>query len=564
MPITVKCYTNCDDAFIVWKLDEHIPGLRGFALARNRKDSEDEEIVETWVGPACENSEPGEHRPSTVWPIQKFQWTDYLVRSGDVVRYRIIPMTGSMCGDNAGLSRRDDLASEWTGYEKVGPYVSKRIAVFFNRGIVASQWLSRRLGAEGIPLNVKSRKLDKVVETAGDKTRNFLGGPLRAALYALLMDAQKAKKKLYAALYELDDVELLPALADLKKKANIVLANGSVKKKGEDQNKEARAALKGVVNLTDRMISPTALGHNKFLVFCDQAGKPEKVWTGSTNLTNTGICTQANNGILINDAKVADLFKKQYEILKKSKSDFPAALVNSNSTPTKFKVDGAKMTVWFTRTSEQQDLDQARDLINGAKKAILFLMFNPGPAGTLLNTIIERQSPASPNFNPLLYTHGVLNQDPSTVKNPVVGLFHRGEYETAPFSVTLPAAVDERLNYWLPTLLKKNRAWAMVHSKVIVLDPFSEHPVVMTGSHNLGPKASGKNDENFLIVENHPKLAAAYAVTIMSIYTQYRWRFSQTQLPDKPVYQGTADNDTWQDDYAMGAKAIENDFWLGL
>ena len=31
-----------------------------------------------------------------------------------------------------------------------------------------------------------------------------------------------------------------------------------------------------------------------------------------------------------------------------------------------------------------------------------------------------------------------------------------------------------------------------IHSKVIVLDPFGKNPVVMTGSHNLGYKASSR------------------------------------------------------------------------
>ena len=42
----------------------------------------------------------------------------------------------------------------------------------------------------------------------------------------------------------------------------------------------------------------------------------------------------------------------------------------------------------------------------------------------------------------------------------------------------------------------------MIYSKVVVVDPFGETPVVMTGSHNLGPKANGKNDDNLVIIEN--------------------------------------------------------------
>jgi phosphatidylserine/phosphatidylglycerophosphate/cardiolipin synthase-like enzyme len=159
---------------------------------------------------------------------------------------------------------------------------------------------------------------------------------------------------------------------------------------------------------------------------------------------------------------------------------------------------------------------------------------------------------------------GVINQDPGTAKNPV-GLVHRGQREDAPLDVVLPAAVNTQLAYWMPELRKKASAFAMVHSKVIIVDPFSTHPVVMTGSHNMGPKASRTNDENFLIIENHPTLAAAYASNIMAIYNQYRWRFRMTQDPAAAAaFTGTKDNDSWQHFYFQGFPARELDFWLGV
>src|SRR6267378_6846954 len=41
--------------------------------------------------------------------------------------------------------------------------------------------------------------------------------------------------------------------------------------------------------------------------------------------------------------------------------------------------------------------------------------------------------------------------------------------------------------------------FAIVHSKLIVVDPFT-NPVVVTGSHNFSGSASSKNDENFVII----------------------------------------------------------------
>ena len=59
------------------------------------------------------------------------------------------------------------------------------------------------------------------------------------------------------------------------------------------------------IDLHNRMISPRALGHNKFLVICDKQGKARWVWTGSQNWTKTGLCTQTNNSVLIDDSQLA-------------------------------------------------------------------------------------------------------------------------------------------------------------------------------------------------------------------------------------------------------------------
>src|SRR5262249_21225372 len=307
---------------------------------------------------------------------------------------------------------------------------------------------------------------------------------------------------------------------------------------------------------------PRALAHNKFLVICDRKQKPLRVWTGSTNWTKSGLCTQANNSVLIADAAIAGEYRKQWDLLRRARNDTPDALITANDRPRHFRMDGAQVRVWFTPTSDEQDLSEAEEAIDGAQRAILFLMFNPGPVGSLLNAIIARGSPSSPHHDPDLYIHGAVNQDPSTKRSPVQ-LFHRGGVDEASFDVVLPAAVDERLAFLIPNLKKMQAAFAMVHSKVIVIDPFSTKPVVITGSHNLGPKASSKNDENLVIVRHHPAMARSYAVNIMSIYNQYRWRFHCLQSKQATEYSGLHDDDRWQHGYLEGMKRREMEFWVG-
>ncbi len=48
---------------------------------------------------------------------------------------------------------------------------------------------------------------------------------------------------------------------------------------------------------------------------------------------------------------------------------------------------------------------------------------------------------------------------------------------------------------------------AVIHDKIVVLDPFTDDSVVITGSHNLGFKASYANDENMLIIADDRAVA---------------------------------------------------------
>jgi phosphatidylserine/phosphatidylglycerophosphate/cardiolipin synthase-like enzyme len=558
MTIRIKAYANCDRAYIAWNMDERIDDLRGFALFRRRAGGPEEPIY-TFVGFAGDTATPGAAKPSTQWPIQKFMWADFLVSLGDAgISYSVVPVTGTK--DN--LTVATDLASAWTDPIDITASAEEGVEVYFNRGVVAAQWLTRRLTEEHV-----NTQLRRIIRTPGDDTRNDLSDPLRTAMLDLLDTAAGDGSDVYAALFELDDPELTPALERIGARAHVVLGNGSTKSLDKDPNEESRASLKAAgVDVYDRMLHPGHLAHNKFMVI-ETNGTPKKVWTGSTNWSETGLCTQANNGILIKSSSVANDFKGYWEALQSGGSDFPTELPPKAPPRT---LSGKKITTYFTPVPELIDIASATNLINAAQQGLLFLMFNPGPVGTLFNSIIERASPASSHFRDDLYIHGVMNQDPGTTAHPIdpVVFMHRGVPESAGFDVVQPGAVNEKFAYWDKEIKKLSGTWAMVHSKCIVIDPFGDHPVVMTGSHNMGPKASGGNDDNLVVIENAPGVAAAYAVAIMGIYNDYRWRFRLTQRetlsPGSWKWGGLEDNDEWQDDYLEGEeKQRELEFWLG-
>ena len=75
---------------------------------------------------------------------------------------------------------------------------------------------------------------------------------------------------------------------------------------------------------------------------------------------------------------------------------------------------------------------------------------------------------------------------------------------------------------------------AVIHDKILVLDPFTDQSVVVMGSHNLGFRPPYCNDENLVINCDNSALAEAYAAHVLDVYEHYRrrWRI-QAPLRDE-------------------------------
>lgn len=121
------------------------------------------------------------------------------------------------------------------------------------------------------------------------------------------------------------------------------------------------------------MLGNEGLGRNKFLVF-SRKGKPAAVWTGSTNWATTGLCTQMNDGILVEDPGLATEYRTQWKRLRddhyineKGKERlFDTKLMTANDqAKTGGGAAAGKWTLWFSRTSDERDLRAVIDVVNG-------------------------------------------------------------------------------------------------------------------------------------------------------------------------------------------------------
>ncbi|MDQ1372980.1 MAG: hypothetical protein QOJ09_318 [Actinomycetota bacterium] len=543
MNTELAVYVNNDDALIRWSVDQLDDKCLGFAIQRRLTvdgKAGQPEWLDNYAPPDTVNIPAGTHQSSADWPFRSFSWTDHSVGTGDTVSYRMVPVL------DGAPAPSEDMASAWSEPKTLSLGSSTPYSGYFNRGFVISQFMSRYLDEHypGLTREAALRKFKQDIgQQADDELRVFLSGNLRTRMLALLDDVVKGTDHIYAALFELSDEELIPRLEALGPRAHVVLSNGSVKTAGDDENAAARKRLlaKQVdVGDVDRFISPGALGHNKFLVVTDPQGSPKRAWTGSTNWTPTGLCTQLNNGLLAEDPDVAAAYLKQWHALREAKSDHPPALAAGNGLPTPVggtQAGTVRSSVHFTRAVNKVDLDGLGEIVRGAQEGILFLMFIPGGSGVFAD--VKDLATNRPD----LVVRGVVSELPhgrasektgptTTVSVQVLGAPTQPVGPPQEFEVVQPEGNANPTAFWAAETTHKqftsSVGYAIIHSKVLVVDPFSDDPTVVTGSHNFSLSASGNNDENFMVVQGDRALAEAYSVNVESAWRHYAGRAAGT------------------------------------
>ena len=490
------------------------------------------------------------------------------------------------------------------------------MSAYFNRRLISTQRIARALkkklaiprakpGALDADATDAKRRLLAHIRVPDDVLRASLSGDMVEALHDFVGRA-KSGGKLYAALYELHDEELVSLLEKSGKKVHVVLSNAmqdEVKPKTSllpkaktpvkkvDGNLPARKRLtKTAAKIFNRLLPNNQIGHNKFVVYVDKSGKPRAVLLGSTNWTPTGLCGQTNNTIVLANAKAAARYLEYWKALAadtvQAKADPKklqgAALRKFGGTARRaVDLDGnGVMTNWFSPNTPKlrasgaknekrpADMSDVVKAIDGAKDAVLFLAFYPGSPN------VAQWAAAAKKKNKKLFVRGCVT-NPSASESFFYELHgvtppKKKKGDKTPLKQDMSVIAAQALSAksappgWLKEILKVG--FAIVHDKVVVIDPFSKtRCVVITGSHNLGHKASFNNDENLLIVRGNRKLAEAYAAHVLDVYDHFAWRVSQNDPKTKGDGTLKTDPDVWQDRYfnADGSiRVAQLRFWL--
>jgi phosphatidylserine/phosphatidylglycerophosphate/cardiolipin synthase-like enzyme len=218
----------------------------------------------------------------------------------------------------------------------------------------------------------------------------------------------------------------------------------------------------------------SALMHNKFWIFDNQT-----VWTGSTNITASGIFKQNNNVLVIRSSEIAYIYEREFQELW-SKQFGPRAPSTVNNQWA--ILEGTPIQILFS--AEDHAVSNLIALVNDAQVNIRFLAFS---------------------FTDYPLAKAMIDRSAS-------GVDVKGIYET--FGST--STGSEMKTFWCANVpVRQDGNPSFLHDKIIIID----NRIVVTGSLNYSSNADDSNEENVVILDN-PGIAALYLQEFEKLWNQ--------------------------------------------
>ncbi|MDF3831426.1 phospholipase D-like domain-containing protein [Cupriavidus basilensis] len=620
---SARAYANNAVAYVAWTVDQPIPDCLGFEITRIYADGTERALAAwvafegqsnpDWL-PETTSVWPVQKFTWRDLTVRQRRDEASLRPADPVVKYRIRPVArmrddlqpipapaeAQYTGTPLPLGYLDQ-GIETANVKVTGDFGEVQAA--FNSGILSTQWLThameKTLGHVPTKDDLKAEivKLDSPI-------RSYLAGDLPAMMKSMF-DRLQGGGELYLALYELTDPLLRQLIVNHAPQVHLILSNTSLDKKSDQwdtENDPARKALHsaGLAEMHDRMFNNSGhIGHNKFAVYVGPQGQPQAVLSGSTNWTENGLCAQSNNGYVAQHPGLAAQFLQYWNALRDDTRHFeqpdptsaptrnvqgePLRSTNAEALPALTLSQGA-VRLWKSPNTRQAnkpssnpalppDLNEVYGFIRSAKQAIFFAVFLPSLKGA---TSIVQEAIDMGRKDTSLLVYGAISS-PMAMPNYIGaqdrangGDDNSGDAQDAHYQPSLFEengvhivranalnAGDIVGNFERELLSAGN---AIIHDKILVIDPLSEDDcVVVTGSHNLGYKASYANDDNLVIVRRNPALAQAYMVHVLDLYEHYRFRGVQAELKHdgKRPWSGFLRTDaSWQKPTSMQAPSL--------
>ena len=523
-PFKVRVIAGTRVVLMAWDVDAAArAGLHGFGIKRgihgSGKPAKWLEGIKYFTA-LVPHPVLGAEYSSEQHPFQTFLWSDYAAEAGTTYDFTLVALYGDITKP---LEKRYSIDFTVTTEKEI----DKGHGIWFNRGAIASHALATQFKNKHITkamfehVDANGQIIDKEVKWLSrglcEACIDFINGikageGLRVCAYEFTY--QPVLKAYKRALDRGVDVQIIYHKADEAQTA-IGLA-GIPKKKG---NRTV---------LTQRTRPP--IPHNKFMVRL-VGGKAKEVWTGSTNFTDTGFFGQTNVGHLVEDTATAALYLEYWDKLKDNPVHTDALKNAVTLTPNPANlVPKSSISAFYSPRVADNMLDwYAQRIGDGSALVTMTIPFNVAPAilkgfdktlGSMRliiledvpdNEVIQAEIRNKPR---LVFSNGVI-LGKTFIK------YKAGGAKVVPIT-------HSNLEKWfvqeeLARPINRGHVF-FVHSKLLVIDPLSDDPLVCSGSANFSTNSLISNDENMLLIRGDTRVADIYLTEFDRIFRHFYTR----------------------------------------
>jgi phosphatidylserine/phosphatidylglycerophosphate/cardiolipin synthase-like enzyme len=365
------------------------------------------------------------------------------------------------------------------------------------------------------------------------------------AMFAFI-DAAQAGDELAVAIYEFQYEPILArmkAAIDRGVDVKILYDAGSTATSPRGDNERAIREARLLPNVRPRAGLRSYISHHKFMVLLHE-GTPTAVWTGSTNMSVHGIYAQLNLAHVIQDREVAEGYLALHRQLWAS--DPSAKSTRSYLTATYPRIglaQGHSSTSIFSPRSTQEAMTFYLNLLGHAKH--LVLITTPFGVDSRIEQFLRTSSPTVIKF-------GLLGR-PSSDGGVVTRL---DSIDGTHYS--MPARIDSALDRWQVEQFGY-QSHAYVHTKFLLIDPLADSPTLVTGSANFSKASCINNDEDMLVVSDHPRVADVYLTEFLRMFEHYAFRQFLMLHPRASKRLPLAADDGWTNPYFVPRSRRERD-----
>jgi phosphatidylserine/phosphatidylglycerophosphate/cardiolipin synthase-like enzyme len=301
-------------------------------------------------------------------------------------------------------------------------------------------------------------------------------GTLAISLFNAMDDTieayiDRAQYTIDVAMYNADDVSIISALNSARSRGVQVryIAEGT-------NSNSALNSLNPLIPVLERTDGLGSGMHNKFMSIDADHADVAWLWTGSTNWTQSGLFSDYNNMVFIQDQALALAYRTEFEEMwggngpqpNIANSKFGAA--KTNNTPHTFQVDGVPIECWFSPSDGTTS--HLVNLLNDAQHTVrtaIYTFTNTSLGTALLNA---DQRPGVEVHMDLEYAITAGTEGAYLASNGVDVVTHSSDN-------------------------------VLLHHKYAIIDEDSaDDPLVITGSHNWTNYAETVNDENAIAIHD--------------------------------------------------------------